>query len=270
MGDDRSRHQTDPLGTRRDPCGDEHGIQPTTDSIDAIIGLVRFVGLNCQRILDGHEVQGAAFSLDHQIGPIVGAKKVCRSRVGLPPRGRVPSGAVQSHGQMESARRIRHHATCLPDGYDHSAEPRADRARRDSAIATEGNNRMVAWHAGSEPFAGRTAMVTVKAASVPKTRDGTIAVACQRPNSLRFNAFDADMPAGRAALVTTRQVAWRTRSDQLRAAFGASVGHRRRAADAATLLKSSGFQTRPGPPAGRSTYRMPRTRRPGRAPVSTP
>ena len=79
-------------------------------AIDALVRNEGIVGLHCQRVLDGHEVQRTAFSLEDQVGPVAGAEEVCGARVGFAPGGRVPAGAVQRHGQMK---RIGH-TTTLP------------------------------------------------------------------------------------------------------------------------------------------------------------
>ncbi|SHX09875.1 Uncharacterised protein [Mycobacteroides abscessus subsp. abscessus] len=110
VGDNGGRHQSDPLGMWRDPRRDQHGVQPAPDPVDALVRNERIVGLHRQRVLDGHEVQRTAFSLEDQVGPVAGAEEVCGARVGFAPGGRVPAGAVQRHGQMK---RIGH-TTTLP------------------------------------------------------------------------------------------------------------------------------------------------------------
>lgn len=67
-------------------------------------------------------------------------------------------------------------------------------------------------------------MVTVKAASVPKTRDGHDRRGLSAPKQASLQRLSRRHIGRPSSLVTTRQVVWRTRSDQLLASIDAAVG----------------------------------------------
>ena len=95
-------HQPDVAGAGCDPRGDERGVEAAAHPIGPIVGAQRVVGLQRQAVLDGDEVQQAAFGLGDQVGPVAGCQQVGGPGVGLTPGRGMPSRAVECDGEMKS------------------------------------------------------------------------------------------------------------------------------------------------------------------------
>jgi hypothetical protein len=62
------------------------------------------VGLQVEAVLDGEEVEQAAFGLLGQLGPVAGGEQPLRLRVRLAPRGGMPARAVEGDRQVQESR----------------------------------------------------------------------------------------------------------------------------------------------------------------------
>jgi hypothetical protein len=115
LGDRSGRDDSNPSGVRSNSGSDEHRIQPAADPIGAIIGCKRVVRLQTQRIFDRDEVQQTPFGLSNEVCPVIRLEQLGWAGIGFAPRGWVPAGSVQSHGEVDGPRQIRHIALLLSD-----------------------------------------------------------------------------------------------------------------------------------------------------------
>ena len=100
-------NEADVAGARRDPGGDQHGVQPAADAVGALVGPQRVVGLQGQAVFDGDEVQQAPLGLADQVGPVARGQQLGGAGVGLAPGGGVPTRSVERDGEVDVCRRIR-------------------------------------------------------------------------------------------------------------------------------------------------------------------
>ena len=89
------------LGQRRDPVRDQHRVQSAPDLVGAVVLGRKPIGLQPERVLDGDEVGQTALGLADQVEPVIGGEQFGRPGGRLPPRGRVPTRAVERDGQVE-------------------------------------------------------------------------------------------------------------------------------------------------------------------------
>ena len=91
-------HEPDRTGQRRDAREREQGVETATHAA-AVSRLER------ERVVDGDEVEPAAFGKLYQIDEVLPFEQVLRARVTFAPRARVAAGAVEAHTEMELAQR---------------------------------------------------------------------------------------------------------------------------------------------------------------------
>ena len=108
MGGDGGRHEPDVPGGGGGPGRDQHRVEAAPDPVGAGVGRQAVVGLQVQAVLNGEEVQQAAFGVAGQLGPVTGGEQPLRLGIRLAPRGGMPASAVESDREMQGGRG-RHH-----------------------------------------------------------------------------------------------------------------------------------------------------------------
>lgn len=104
VGGDRGREDTDRPCGRRDPIGDEHGVEPTPHAVGTSVRDERMITLQAESVVDGDEVERSGLGLAHQIRPVAGGEQFAGSRGRFPPRPRMPSGIGEGDGEVDVIR----------------------------------------------------------------------------------------------------------------------------------------------------------------------
>jgi hypothetical protein len=95
---DRRRDEADVACPRGGPGRDEHGVQPATDPVGALVALKVVVGLQVEAVLDRDKVEQAVLGPLRQADPVRRGQETVRLGVRLAPRRRVPAGTIEGDG----------------------------------------------------------------------------------------------------------------------------------------------------------------------------
>ncbi|CAM5282055.1 hypothetical protein SALBM217S_03785 [Streptomyces griseoloalbus] len=79
----------------------EHGVEAAAHLVGAVVGFEEAGGLEPEAVLEGDEVEQAAFGLGDQAGPVGGGEQVAGAGHRIPPGGGVPAGALQGDGEVQ-------------------------------------------------------------------------------------------------------------------------------------------------------------------------
>lgn len=105
-------------GHRRDPCGDQHGVQAPAYLVGTRVRLAVAGGLQAEAVLDRDEVEQAALGFGDDVGPVTRGEQLVRAGPGFAPGSGMPAGAVERDGQVQGGGQVGGQVGGLRSGQD--------------------------------------------------------------------------------------------------------------------------------------------------------